>query len=114
MLYKIDVANNLLYIVLNGEFKSVDSSDTNGLLLADLSAIVKGISGVSIKYPQIYGSVFYYHGQTTYNDYRINFGYSGTKLMLESPYTDAPMIRPADGKDLYISYGSTIKYTELV
>nr|DAO86408.1 MAG TPA: tail collar fiber protein [Caudoviricetes sp.] len=114
MLYKIDVANNLLYIVLNGEFKSVDSSDANELLLADLSAIVKGISGVDIKAMNSTGVNFYYHGQNSYNDYKINFGYSGTKLMLKSPYTDAPMIRTSSGVKLSILYGSTIKYTELV
>jgi hypothetical protein len=113
MLYKVDKTNSLLYIVLGGTYKSVVSDD-DGLLVADLSTIVKGISGVNIVTNNSYDFVYendYYSNQITNT---VSFGYSGTKLMLKSPYTDRPLIKTPDGTDLYIKYGSNIKYTDLV
>ncbi|WP_260254173.1 hypothetical protein [Levilactobacillus brevis] len=114
MLYKIDAENNLLYIVLNGKFQSLTSSDTSGLLVANLSAIVKGISGITITAADVGGSFYYPVGSSAHASKIPNFVYSGTKLMLKSPYTDAPTIIIPGGNDLSILYGSTIKYTELV
>ncbi|ORJ52890.1 hypothetical protein LBR_12315 [Levilactobacillus brevis] len=114
MLYKIDSENNLLYIVLNGKFQSLTSSDTSGLLVANLSAIVKGISGITITAADVGDSFYYPVGSSAHASKIPNFVYSGTKLMLKSPYTDAPTIIIPGGNDLSILYGSTIKYTELV
>ena len=118
MLYKIDETNSLIYIVLNGTYKSATSSDANGLLIADLGSIVKGISSVNITAAQ-YSYIFSLYDVNFSSSSEVlneimNFGYSGTKLMLKSPYSDKPMIRINEVSELCILYGSTIKYTELV
>jgi len=116
MLYKVDKSNNLLYIVLDGIYKSATSKDANGLLLADLSAIVKGISRVDVIGANTTSNFYYYDVDFAQSPYSgsVSFGYSGTKLMLKSPYDNAPMIETSNRIDLCIEYGSTIKYTDLV
>lgn len=104
-------------IVLNGSYSSGTAADSTGLLIADFSDIIQGITGISIKSNTNRGG-FYCYDQSMQQSpivaNNVNLVFSGTKLYMNTGSSAHPILQISGADYLCLMYGSTISYTELV
>ena len=117
LLYQVDDTNKKMNIVLNGNYSSATAGDSTGLLIADFSDIIQGITSIIMKNNTNKSGFFYYDQnmqQSPNMANQVNIVFSGTKLYMNTGSNSYPRLQIAGADYLCLMYGSTISYTELV
>jgi len=117
LLYQVDDTNKKMNIVLNGKYSSATAGDSTGLLIADFSDIIQGITSIIMKNNTNKSGFFYYDQnmqQSPNVANQVNIVFSGTKLYMNTGSNSYPRLQISGADYLCLMYGSTISYTELV
>ena len=116
LLYQVDDTNKKMNIVLNGNYRSATAEDSTGLLIADFSDIIQGITSIIMENNTNKSGFLYYDQdmqQIPYVGNQVNIVFSGTKLYMNTGSNSYPILQISGADYLCLMYGSTISYTKL-